>query len=532
MKFFAACHLGALFVMALYGLYRLYQILLWVRERRRYPCPPPTPSVSALRVAVQLPIYNEKFVARRLIDAACRLDWPRHLLEIQVLDDSTDETCAIVDEAVTYWRGEGIPIQVVRRSQREGYKAGALAYGMGVSSAEYFAVFDADFLPRPDFLRQLMPYFSNPDVGFVQARWGFINETDSWLTRIQGVLLGAHFGMEQFLRHRKGLFLNFNGTAGILRRTAIEDAGGWSPETVTEDLDLSFRMHLAGWKAVYVNDVEVPSELPPHLSGLINQQRRWAKGSIQTARKLLIPIWRSGARLHQKIEATFHLIANVGWLMGTIIFLTLYPTVIERNGLDAKTIILIDVPVFLLANIALLAYYFVSEHRARGKGTGKTLLSLVILPLYGIGLAPGITLGVIEGLVRTGGIFVRTPKFGNKRDDEIRSSQYLHKNLTLPAISLTLLLYSLLPVVHVISNRRFLALPFLLFFTAAQALILLHEASEWAGTIRFAGRPHDAFNKGWDGEGKNGRRSHEKGGGGSIRPNAACSVRNEDGIGN
>jgi len=510
METFAAIHVSALFVMAVFGLYRLYQAFLWAREKRR-PGRLPPGSVPAARVAVQLPLYNEKFVARRLIDAACRLDWPHDLLEIQVLDDSTDGTRSVVDDAAEHWRSQGIPIRVVRRPSRKGYKAGALDHGMDLSGAEYFAVFDADFLPPPDFLQRMMPHFSAPDVAFVQARWGFLNEADSWLTRIQGILLGAHFGMEQFLRHRKGLFLNFNGTAGVLRRAAIRDAGGWSSDTVTEDLDLSFRMHLAGWKAVYAHDVDVPSELPPHLSGLRNQQRRWAKGSLQTARKLLIPIWRSRAGLRQKIEATFHLLANVGWLMGAVIFLTLHPAVVERNGLDLATLLLIDVPVFLLANAGLLTYFFVSEHLGRGKRITGTLQSLAILPLYGIGLAPGIALGVIEGLVRSGGIFVRTPKFGDTKAIRPWIASYLDKDLVFPAISLALFLYSLLPIAYVIREQRLLALPFLLFFSAALALILAHEVAELAGMIRPSGSPQDPFEDGRKDERKDGCSRHEKG---------------------
>jgi cellulose synthase/poly-beta-1,6-N-acetylglucosamine synthase-like glycosyltransferase len=263
-----ALHFIALGGLSLYGMHRLWLLACWRREGRKRDQAIATSFLSGQAgrklpvVTVQLPLYNERFVAERLLNAAACLDWPKERLEIQILDDSTDDTRKIVDEKSDYWRKKGIDVKVLRRGNREGYKAGALNYGLTLARGEYFAVFDADFLPCPDFLHRTLPFFSDKKMGMAQARWGFLNAGHSWLTGIQSLLLGPHFSIEHWVRYRRGLFFNFNGTAGIWRRKAIESAGGWQYDTVTEDLDLSYRAQLAGWRFVYLDDLVIPSELP------------------------------------------------------------------------------------------------------------------------------------------------------------------------------------------------------------------------------------------------------------------------------
>jgi cellulose synthase/poly-beta-1,6-N-acetylglucosamine synthase-like glycosyltransferase len=357
--FMSIIHFVALGGLALYGLHRLWLLWHWWPVRYQNDPPPPSrPEPVCPRVTVQLPLFNERFVAARLIDAVARIRWPRKQLEIQVLDDSTDETCTIIDTCVDSWKSKGVRIRVLRRENRNAYKAGALAHGLSRTRGDLIAIFDADFLPAEDFLERTVPYFSDPRIGMVQVRWRFLNADQSWLTRIQALLLGPHFGIEHRVRHRRGHFFNFNGTAGIWRRRAIETAGGWQADTVTEDLDLSYRAQLAGWRFFYLNNYAVPSELPATLGDFRRQQCRWAKGSIQTARKILPRLLSAALPLGVKVEATIHLLANLGWLAGAIVTLTLYPTILFRSGVGPYQLMRLDLPLFLGATMAMMAYFF------------------------------------------------------------------------------------------------------------------------------------------------------------------------------
>src|SRR6476646_5986370 len=273
-------------VLAFYGVHRLALVILYLRTRKNRPVKPADPAEWPM-VTVQLPLYNEMYVAERLIDAVCAIDYPRDRFEIQVLDDSTDETRNIAELAVRRYAAEGIDIKYIHREDRTGYKAGALEAGLKVSRGEFVGIFDADFIPTADFLNQLIPHFRDPKVGMVQARWGHINQDYSLLTKIQAILLDGHFILEHGGRNRGGRFFNFNGTAGVWRRTAIDEAGGWQHDTLTEDLDLSYRAQLAGWQFVFVPSLIAPAEVPVEMNAFKSQQHRWAKGSIQTCRKLL-----------------------------------------------------------------------------------------------------------------------------------------------------------------------------------------------------------------------------------------------------
>lgn len=401
------CVLG---VLAFYGVHRLVLVILYLRHRHHSP-PTPVEPREWPRVTVQLPLYNEMYVAQRLIDAVAAFDYPADRLDIQVLDDSTDETSEIVRRRVAFHRARGVRIEHLERAERRGFKAGALAAGLERSDAELFAIFDADFVPAPDLLRRLVPHLAaDPRLGMVQARWGHSNRTHSLLTRIQAIFLDGHFLVEHTARHRSGCFFNFNGTAGILRRAAIEDAGGWQHDTVTEDLDLSYRAQLAGWRFLYLPDVEVEAELPVDVNAFKGQQRRWAKGSIQTARKLLGRILTAQLPLRVKLEAFVHLTNNLSYGFMVLLSLLILPAMIARRGSSAAQLLLIDLPLFLTATVSVLAFYAVSQ-LAPGGGSRRELRFLPALMGVGIGLALSNAPAVLSGLVSRGGTFHRTPKY-------------------------------------------------------------------------------------------------------------------------
>lgn len=480
--FFALCaavHFTALGGLAVYGLHRLWLLALWARMRHAPdPVPPsPSPGEPLPCVTVQLPLYNEVYVAARLLDAAAALDWPREQLEIQVLDDSTDETRAVVDERVAFWTARGVPLRVLRRPERHGYKAGALAHGLRQARGELVAVFDADFLPAPDFLRRTTPHFRTTRVGMVQARWGFCNAGQSWFTRIQALLLEPHFAIEHRVRHARGWFFNFNGTAGVWRKQAIEGAGGWQSDTVTEDLDLSYRAQLAGWRFVYLNEVVVDSELPVTVAAFRSQQQRWAKGSVQTARKLLPRILAAPLAPAVKAEAAAHLLANLGWLLGALVLLTLYPVVLWRTGIGPYQLLRFDIPLFLGANGALFLFYLAHTLARRAPGRVR---SLPLIPLVAAGLAPSIALAVLGGATRRGGVFERTPKFGSRagRTGTVCRHPYHQPAGRWVAVQLLLAAYCLLPVTLAVSHRVWPAVPLAALFPLGLLLVAWREARE------------------------------------------------------
>jgi len=396
-------------VLALYGVHRLVLVSVWWHTRHRGEPTPPPPSEWP-RVTVQLPLYNELYVAERLIEAACRLDYPRDRLEIQVLDDSTDETRESVAAAVTRERARGVDVRQIRRAGRAGFKAGALAAGLERASGELIAVFDADFVPSPDFLRRTVPRFSDPGVGMVQARWDHLNRDYSLLTRVQALLLDGHFRIEHAARNRGGCFFNFNGTAGIWRRCAIEGAGGWTADTLTEDLDLSYRAQLAGWRFLFLPELGVPSELPVDANGFKSQQHRWARGSVQTARKMLWRILRAPIPLRAKLEAFVHLTANLTYPLMVVLSVLVFPAMLARRDAGLGEVLVIDLPLFLGATVSVLVFYTASQV-ALGSGWRRQLWYLPALMGIGIGLSISNARAALGGLFRRGGTFVRTPKY-------------------------------------------------------------------------------------------------------------------------
>jgi len=397
-------------VLAVFGAHRLWLLLLYYRTRHQHRRAAPSAPEEWPRVTVQLPLFNEMFVAQRLIRAVVALDYPADRLEIQVLDDSTDETSDLVAAEVDRLRERGVRITHLHRTDRTGFKAGALAAGLERAQGELVAVFDADFVPGADFLLRTVPYFGDPAVGMVQACWEHLNREYSLLTRVQAMLLDAHFLIEHAARSASGRFFNFNGTAGVWRKAAIVDAGGWQHDTLTEDLDLSYRAQLAGWRFLFLPHLKVPAELPVDVHAFKRQQFRWAKGSVQTARKLLARVVCEPLPLATRVEAIFHLTANGCYPLMIALSLLIFPAMVLRWDDDPLLLLRIDLPLFVFATCSVLAYYLASQIE-RGAAWHQAARRLVPLMALGIGLAVNNSRAVIEGFRREVGVFERTPKY-------------------------------------------------------------------------------------------------------------------------
>ncbi len=362
-------------------------------------------------VTVQLPVYNEKHVVERLIDAACRLSHPRTHLQIQILDDSTDETTALAERRAREWRRRGVNATVEHRDCRTGYKAGALAAGLESATGEYILILDADFVPRPDLLQRLLPSMADERVGMVQARWDHLNARDSWLTRAQALLLDGHFLVEQRARCRSGRFFNFNGTAGLWRRQALVDAGGWECDTLTEDLDASYRAQMAGWRFAYRDDVGVPAELPRSPASLLVQQRRWAQGGVQTARKVLPGVLRGPFRPAIKYEALVHLCGHLAHPLTFLLSLLVVPCALARSAIGLDGLWWLDVALFVGATGPFVAFYWTAS-RGRGHTARATCRNVAGTLALGAGLSALLAKAVVRGLGRFRDPFERTPKAG------------------------------------------------------------------------------------------------------------------------
>jgi cellulose synthase/poly-beta-1,6-N-acetylglucosamine synthase-like glycosyltransferase len=452
-----------LIILAVYGWHRYYLVYLYMRHRDKEPKAGPALSPAPV-VTVQLPLYNEMYVADRLIESVGHLDYPRELLEIQVLDDSTDETRSIAEMAVRRFAAEGIDIKYFHRTDRRGYKAGALEAGLKVARGEFVAVFDADFVPTVDFLTRLMPHFGDAKVGMVQARWGHINQDYSLLTKIQSILLDGHFVLEHGGRYRSGRFFNFNGTAGIWRRVAIDDAGGWQHDTLTEDLDLSYRAQLRGWRFVFLSDVIAPAEVPVEMNGFKSQQHRWAKGSIQTCRKLLPEILWANVPLGVKAEAFFHLTANFNYPLMCVLSVLMFPSMVIRYNMGWYEMLLIDVPLFFAATFSVCNFYMVCQREIHRDWRAR-LKYLPFLMSIGIGLCINNTRAVVEALLNTQTEFVRTPKYRIEGDsDEWVGKKYRQSVAVQPLIELALGLYFTMAVFYALANQIYGTVPFLVLF--------------------------------------------------------------------
>ena len=458
-----ASYFFVVIVLAVYGWHRYYLVYLYMRNRDKQPKqgPPlnPTPVVT-----IQLPLYNEMYVADRLIDAVCKIEYPRELLEIQVLDDSTDETQSIAELAVRRFAAQGIDIKYIHRTDRTGYKAGALEAGLKAARGEFVGVFDADFIPTTDFLTKLMPHFADPGVAMVQARWGHINQDYSLLTKIQAILLDGHFVLEHGARNRGGRFFNFNGTAGVWRRTAIDDAGGWQHDTLTEDLDLSYRAQLRGWRFVFVPDLIAPAEVPVEMNAFKSQQHRWAKGSIQTCRKLLPQILRANVPLGVKAEAFFHLTANFNYILMCVLSVLIFPSMVIRYNMGWYEMLLIDVPLFFAATFSFCNFYLVCQREVHADWKSRAIY-VPFLMSVGIGLSINNTRAVFEALFHRESEFKRTPKYRIEADaDEWIGKKYRQSVAVQPLIELAFGLYFTWTAFYALANGIYGTLPFLVLF--------------------------------------------------------------------
>ncbi len=433
-------YFAILAILSFYGLHR-YLMTFMYRRNRANAAAPKARFEQLPRVTVQLPSYNEMYVMERAIDTACAFDYPRELLDIQVLDDSTDETCQIARAAVKRWQEAGVDIHYIHRTDRTGFKAGALENGLKTARGEFVAVFDADFVPKPDFLMQTIHHFTDPKVGMVQARWVHLNREYSLLTRTQAIFLDGHFMLESFTRFLGGRFFNFNGTAGILRRQAIAEAGGWEHDTLTEDLDLSYRAQMKGWKFVFLPDVEVPAELPVEMNSFKVQQCRWAKGAMQVCKKVLPSILRGNFSPGEKLEAWYHLTGNISYPLMVLLAAVLFPAVIVRYNQGWFELVLFDLPLFILAFSSVSTFYITSQ-KILYKDWLRRILYLPCLMAVGIGMTISGSKAVLEGAFGVQTAFIRTPKFSVEgKKGAWRDKKYRSRIGLLPFIEIGLGLY-------------------------------------------------------------------------------------------
>lgn len=450
-------------MLAVYGLHRYLILILYYRHykratRRRAPA---FVRDRAPSVTVQLPLYNELYVARRAIEAAARLDYPPSRLRIQVLDDSTDDTRRDASTAVAELRARGVRAEYLHREQRTGFKAGALAAGLDATPDDLVAIFDADFVPPRDFLVKTVAHFQDPAVGMVQTRWGYLNRDYSLLTRVQALLLDGHFMLEHTARSFSGRYFNFNGTGGVFRREAIVDAGGWQGDTLTEDLDLSYRTQLRGWKFVFLPDVECPSELPVDIFGLKNQQHRWTKGSIQVGRKVLPRVWRSDASLAIKLEATFHLTANLSYLLLVALSVLMPFAVVARARSLVHGSFAVEAVVFGMTTASILTFYAVAQ-RELHQDWKLRLRDVPFILAVGVGMCINNAWAVIEALVGYDTPFIRTAKYRIETlRDRWKGKLYRSRRTPVFYVELALAAYTTVGFVAVAMLGEWAALPYM-----------------------------------------------------------------------
>jgi cellulose synthase/poly-beta-1,6-N-acetylglucosamine synthase-like glycosyltransferase len=474
---FPALYQSAVFLLIFYGLFVLVSVTLFLRYRRRHDWPEAAAPETWPAVTLQIPIYNERRVAARVVQAVADLDYPTDRLQIQVLDDSTDGTSAMLARLAADLRRErGLNIQYIHRKNRQGYKAGALADAMADAAGEYVGIFDADFLPEPDWLKRTVPALvAHPELAFVQTRWGHINRSQNIITAAQALALDGHFVVEQQARSASGFMQNFNGSGGLWRRTAIDDAGGWQSDTVTEDLDLAYRAQLAGWRGSYINSIEAPAELPPVITGFKRQQRRWAKGSIQTLRKLALPVLRSNKSWGRKLYALAHMGGYAFHLpLLAMLVLTLPLALLPAYHLPLSFM----GGVSMAFSAAPFVMFVLAQYVLAGWGGLKRLWALPVLAILFMGLSPAIAASVISGLRHSGGVFERTPKQGR---GPRRSA--LPGNLALrDFLPETLVFgYAALIIVIVSVTGRWALAPLPALFLLGSGLTLLLEMQEyWA----------------------------------------------------
>jgi cellulose synthase/poly-beta-1,6-N-acetylglucosamine synthase-like glycosyltransferase len=457
-------YFGVLIVLSSYGLHRYAMIRGYMKHRKSFTGEPPSRFETLPRVTVQLPIYNERYVVERLLEETAKIDYPRELLQIQVLDDSTDDTHPFTRSLVEDYRDAGVPIEYIHRENRHGYKAGALENGLTTASGEIIAVFDADFVPPRDFLHRTVHFFMDTKVGMVQTRWGYLNRHHSVLTEVQAMLLDGHFVLEHIARAGGGLFFNFNGTAGVLRKSMIRDSGGWQHDTLTEDSDLSYRAQLKGWKFVYVPSIECPSELPIETYGFQVQQSRWAKGLTQVAMKLLPSILKSDLPFRVKAEAFFHLTPNISYPLMIVVSIMMLPVMIVRFYMGWLEMLLIDFPLIVASFWSISAFYVVAHRELFPKTWKRAFLFLPALMAAGVALTIINSRAVFEALIGYKTEFARTAKYGAQRRLQIRDNKYRRRSGWLPYAEIVAGSLFLAITIYALNSYNYLAAPFLLLF--------------------------------------------------------------------
>lgn len=457
--FFSLC---ILFLFGLHGLVMIY----YYHKTSRVSHTPPSDLQEFPIVTVQLPIFNEVYVVERLVKAVCSMDYPKDKLEIQLLDDSTDETVELSLDIVAHYAAQGFDIKHIHRIDRTGFKAGALKAGLETARGEFVAIFDADFVPREDFLLKTVPHFYKHErIGMVQTRWEHLNEDYSFLTRAQAMALDGHFVIEQQVRNKAGFFINFNGTAGVWRKQTIEDAGNWHADTLAEDLDLSYRAQLRGWKFVFLNDVTSPAELPAEINALKTQQFRWTKGAIETAKKLLPSVWKSALPFGTKLQCTVHLTSNIVFPFIVLVALLNVPLVIIKNTVAGYDEYFTMMSIFVLASISTFAFYTYAQ-RAIHLDWRRRILLFPVFMAGSMGLAVNNSRAVLEALFNKKTEFTRTPKYrveGNK--DEWKDKKYVQKKISKAVfLEIALALYFIFGIAASIYFLEIAAIPFQLMF--------------------------------------------------------------------
>jgi cellulose synthase/poly-beta-1,6-N-acetylglucosamine synthase-like glycosyltransferase len=458
-------YFAVMIVLAIYGVHRYQMVYQYYKYRKNYHPEPMALFTELPRITVQLPIYNEQFVIERLLEAICAMEYPKDKLEIQLLDDSTDETQEVASAMVDRYAALGNPIVYIHRTNRHGFKAGALDAGLKVAKGDLIAIFDADFVPPHDWLMKVVHHFTDPAIGMVQTRWTHLNRDYSMLTQIEAILLDGHFVLEHGARSRSGDFFNFNGTAGMWRRPAISDAGGWQHDTLTEDTDLSYRSQMAGWKFKYLPEIECPAELPIEMTAFKTQQARWAKGLIQTSIKVLPMMFKSSMPRRVKIEAVYHLTANLSYPLMVLMTALLIPAMIVRFYQGWFQMLLIDFPLFAASTFSIATFYVLSQRELHPKTWLKTFLYLPILMALGIGLTVTNTKAVMEALFGIKSAFARTPKYSvAKKGEKSKASKYRKRLHWTPWVELAIGTWFAVAIAYTFTNHNFFTAPFLLLF--------------------------------------------------------------------
>jgi cellulose synthase/poly-beta-1,6-N-acetylglucosamine synthase-like glycosyltransferase len=486
------CYFIVVLGLSAYGVHKYSIIYLYFKNRHRKPAAASKFDVLPV-VTVQLPIYNEIHVVERLLKAISELDYPRDRLEIQVLDDSTDETRQITEGEVAKLKARGFDAVVLHRENRVGFKAGALDYGYQKAKGDFFFILDADFIPPRNILKESIHHFADPRVGMIQTRWGHINRSYSWLTRAQAILLDGHLVLEQTARSRTGRFFNFNGTAGLWRKRCIGESGGWQHDTLTEDLDLSYRAQLHGWKFIFLADIVTPAELPVDIDGFKSQQHRWTKGSIQTCKKILPRIWRSKLPLFIKIEATAHLTANFAYLLLACLCVLLHPS---SGGASSSAtggvvrMLLIDLPIFVATTVSAAIFYLCAQRELYPKNWKREIWFFPFVLSLGIGLSINNARAVLEAIFNRRSDFCRTPKYGIERPkQQWKNSRYSAVRTVIPLVEFIFSVYFTYFVFRSFQNQEFLSVPFLMLFQIGFAYVAF--GSIWQRFMRPQWNPRD-----------------------------------------